>query len=142
MLRSDLVERAAVVEIEPQIIAWHRTWLASFSENALADPRVAIVNDDLIAWLRRGGERFDAICLDVDNGPGWTITDANRALYSNQGLALLRERLEPGGTLTVWSAAKAPGFAEKLRAAFERVEVATVPVPRGEPDVIYLASRD
>ena len=141
-LRSDLVERATVVEIEPQIVEWNRTWLARWSGGALADPRVEIVNDDLIAWLERGGELYDAICLDIDNGPAWTVADANQALYSNEGLALLQRRLAPGGTLTVWSAAAAQGFEEKLRLAFDKVEAVTIPVPRGEPDVVYVASRD
>jgi spermidine synthase len=141
-LRSDLVERATVVEIEPQIIEWNRTWLASFSGSALADPRVEIVNDDLTAWLEREGTPFDAICLDIDNGPAWTVTEANGRLYSNEGLALLRRRLGPGGTLTVWSAAEARGFQTRLQLAFEKVEAVAVPVPRGEPDVVYVASRD
>lgn len=141
-LRSDLVERVTVVEIEPEIIAWNRTWMASFSRGALADPRVEIVNDDLVAWLGRGEELFDAVCLDIDNGPAWTVTDANGALYSDEGLALLRERLDPGGALTIWSAAQTRDFEDKLRLAFERVEAVAVSVPRGEPDVIYVASRD
>jgi spermidine synthase len=141
-LRSDLVERVTVVEIEPKVIEWGRTWLAPFSEDALTDPRVRIVNDDLTNWLDRNEDTFDAICLDVDNGPAWTVADANGPLYSTAGLALLRERLKPGGVLTVWSAAEAQGFAEALRRAFDRVEMVSVPVPRGEPDIIYVASRD
>jgi spermidine synthase len=139
-LRSDLVERVTVVEIDPQIIEWNRTWLASFSHGALADPRVEIVNDDLIAWLERDREPFDAICLDIDNGPAWTVTEANERLYSSEGLALLRRRLTLYGILTLWSAAEAPGFDERLRLAFDKVEMVRVPVPRGEPDVIYVAS--
>ena len=140
-LRSQLVERVTVVEIEPNIIAWGRTHLAAFSGGALDDPRVSVVNEDLLAFLERSAETFDAICLDVDNGPTWTVTDANRALYTDAGLALLRERLRPGGVLTLWSAAEAPGFAEALRLVFEKVETFAVPVPRGEPDVIYVAWR-
>ena len=131
-----------MVEIEPQIIAWHRTWLAPFSNGALADPRVDVVNDDLIAWLERGGEPFDAICLDIDNGPAWTVTEDNGTLYSDEGLTLLRGRLKPGGTLTVWSAAQTQDFAKRLRLAFEKVEAVAVPAPRGEPDIIYVATRD
>jgi spermidine synthase len=140
-LRSDLVERATVVEIEPKVIEWNRTWLASFSGSALADPRVEIVNDDLIAWLERDGAPFDAICLDIDNGPAWTVTEANGRLYSDAGLALLRRRLRPGGTLAVWSAARAEGFQTRLQLTFEKVEAVAVPAPRGEPDVVYVASR-
>jgi spermidine synthase len=140
-LRSDLLERVTVVEIEPAVIEWNRTYLASHSRNALADPRVEVVCEDLVAWLGRAGESFDGICLDVDNGPAWTVTDANAALYSNDGLELLRNRLEPGGALTVWSAAEDHGFAERLRRALGRLEIFTVPMPPGEPDVIYAAWR-
>src|SRR5271157_2580156 len=76
-LRSDLVERVTVAEIEPKIIEWCRTYLAPFSGEALSDPRVEVVNEDLATWLRRNEEPFDAICLDVDNGPTWTVTDAD-----------------------------------------------------------------
>ncbi len=140
-LRATQVERVTVVEIEPRIIEWGRTCLAPFSGDALSDRRLLLVNDDLVAWLRRNEERFDGICLDIDNGPNWTVGDANGALYADEGLALLRERLRPGGVLTIWSAAEAPGFADRLRRVFEEVEVVGVPAPRGDPDVVYVAMR-
>jgi spermidine synthase len=141
VLRSDLVERVTVVEIEPKIIEWGRTFLTPFSQAALSDPRVEIVNEDLGSWLRGGEERFDAICLDIDNGPVWTVADANASLYSAEGLALLRERLKPGGVLTVWSASAAPDFEKALQLVFGGVEAVSVSAPRGEPDVVYLARR-
>jgi spermidine synthase len=140
-LRSDQVEQVTVVEIEPRIIAWGRTSLASFSSGALSDPRVEVINDDLVGWLDRSPELFDGICLDVDNGPNWTVAEANGALYTDAGLALMRARLRPGGVLTVWSAAEAPAFAERLRLVFGGVEAFRLPVPRGDPDVIYVARR-
>jgi len=69
------------------------------------------------------------------------VADANAALYDDAGLARLRGRLKPGGRLAIWSAAEVEGFAERLSRAFERVEIVRVPVPRGEPDVVYLATR-
>ena len=140
-LRHAQVERVTVVEIEPRIVEWCRTCLAPFSGDALSDSRVHLVNEDLVAWLGHNDERFDGICLDIDNGPGWTVAEANGLLYADEGLALLRERLKPGGVLTVWSAAEADDFAERLRRVFEEVEVVSVPAPRGDPDVIYMASR-
>ena len=140
-LRSERVERATVVEIEPKIIEWGRTWLAPFSADALSDPRVQVVNRDLIGWLDRSPDRFDAICLDIDNGPDWTVTDANASLYRDEGLVALRERLAPGGVLAIWSAAEAPGFADRLRRVFGGAELVKVPVPRGEPDVVYVVRR-
>jgi len=141
-LASDLVERVTVVEIEPAVVEWNRTYLAAWSGGALADPRVEVVCADLRDWLASTGQRFQAICVDVDNGPGWTVAEANGALYSEEGLALLRERLAPGGALTIWSAGSVEGFASRLRSAFVRVERFAVEVPRGEPDVIYAAWRD
>jgi spermidine synthase len=129
-----------VVEIEPKIVEWCRTHLAPFSDDALSDPRVQLVNEDLVAWLNHNEDRFDGICLDIDNGPNWTVADANGALYADDGLAMLRERLKPGGVLTIWSAAEAEAFAERLRRVFEEVEVVSVAAPRGDPDLIYLAS--
>ncbi len=140
-LRSDLLGRVTVVEIEPKIVEWSRTYLAPFSGNALSDPRVEVVVDDLVGFLDQEGERFDGICLDIDNGPAWTVADGNGPMYADNGLALLHERLMPGGVLTIWSAAQVQGFAERLRRAFGSVETFAVPAPRGEPDVIYVASR-
>lgn len=139
---SDLVERVTVVEIEPAVIEWNRTHLAACSAGALADPRVEVECADLVAWLGSTERTFDGICLDVDNGPGWTVAEANGALYSREGLALLRKRLAPGGALTIWSAATVDGFASRLRRAFARVESFAVEVLRGEPDVVYAAWRD
>ncbi len=140
-LRSPLLDHVTVVEIEPKIVEWNRTYLAPSSGNALSDPRVAVVTEDFGTFLARAGEPFDAICLDVDNGPTWTVSDANRTLYAEEGLALLREHLTPGGVLTIWSAAEVEGFAERLRRVFDQVEVFSVPAPRGAPDVVYIASR-
>jgi spermidine synthase len=100
-----------------------------------------VVNEDLATRLKHNEEPFDAICLDVDNGPTWTVTEANGTLYAPDGLALLRERLKPGGVLTIWSAAAAPDFEETLRLVFDRVEAVSVPVRKGEPDVVYVATR-
>ena len=140
-LRSDRCERVTVVELEPKIVEWGRTRLSRWSGNALADPRVEIVVEDFATWLIRDQDSLDAIALDVDNGPAWTVADANAALYDDAGLARLRGRLKPGGRLAIWSAAEVEGFAERLARAFERVEIVRVPVPRGEPDVVYLATR-
>jgi spermidine synthase len=130
-----------VVELEPAVIGWHRTHLRPYSAGALDDPRVTVTCADLLDWLPAAAARFDAICLDIDNGPGWTVTDRNAHLYGAGGLGLLADRLAAGGVLAVWSAAAAPAFEERLRARFGDVEVRTVPAPRGEPDVIYLACR-
>ncbi|GHJ31350.1 spermidine synthase [Streptomyces hygroscopicus subsp. sporocinereus] len=135
--------RIAVVEREATVIDWHREGpLSAVSAGALADPRTAIVHADLVAWLRSGPETYDALCLDIDNGPDWTVTEDNDGLYSPAGLAACAARLTPGGVLAVWSARPSPAFEESLRnAGFTRVRTEEVAVARGVPDVVHLAVR-
>jgi spermidine synthase len=138
-VESGVPGRITVVEREPAIVAWHTTHLRRYSAGAMADPRVEVVTADVVDWLRDTERCFDAICLDIDNGPEWTVTDSNGFLYGADGLTLLRERLYPGGVLGVWSASASSVFAERLRDGFRHVDEHRVPVPRGEPDVVYLA---
>lgn len=135
------IDAITVVEVEPAVIAWQSGPLAAFSGHAADDPRVRIVRADLVRWLSAASDRFDVICLDVDNGPDWTVLDGNAGLYDDAGLTALRARLAPGGTLAVWSAAAAPRFADRLGDRFAEVERHDVPVARGEPDRVYLARR-
>ncbi|MBX6769406.1 MAG: spermidine synthase [Actinomadura rubrobrunea] len=142
------VGAVTVVEKEAAVIAWHGTHLRRFSRGALEDPRVRVRCADLLDWLAAppdgpdasgdaGDEgMFDAVCLDIDNGPDWTVTASNARLYGADGLDLVAARLSRRGTLAVWSAAAAPAFEELLRSRFADVEVRRVPVPHGEPDVI------
>ncbi|QMU72586.1 spermidine synthase [Streptacidiphilus sp. P02-A3a] len=138
--------RITVLERERAVIDWHTVGpapLAPFAGTGHRDPRVRLVQDDLLNHLRTTADRYHALCLDIDNGPDWTVTDANGGLYGFAGLTVLERVLAPGGVLAVWSAAPAPEFEERLRARFpqvERLDVA-VHVERGEPDVVYLASR-
>jgi len=129
-----------VVEREPAVIAWNRSGpLRTVHGDALADPRVTVVEADLLAWLASTSDRFDALCLDIDNGPEWTVTEGNARLYSSSGLTRLASLLNPGGVLAVWSAGAAPSFAARLREHFASVREVPVEVPRGEPDVLWFA---
>ena len=135
--------RIAVVEREQAVIDWHHDGpLARISGAALADPRTVILHTDLVTYVRTATERYDALCLDIDNGPGWTVTDGNGNLYAPEGLAACRERLNPGGVLAVWSAQPSPAFGDALRhAGFTGVREEEVRVARGVPDVVHLAVR-
>jgi spermidine synthase len=126
-----------VVEIEPAVVRWNRSHLRTA---ALDDPRVRVVVADLAAFLTGAGA-YDAICLDVDNGPEWTVTVDNTSLYGESGLSAVDRRLAPGGTLAVWSANRAPAFEARLRARYPEVGVVEIPAARGEPDVVYTARR-
>jgi spermidine synthase len=134
------VAHVTVVEREPAVVAWHATALRPWSRGALDDPRVTVERADLLDYVSApGAGRFDAVCLDIDNGPDWTVTPGNARLYAAPGLDALAALLTPRGVLAVWSANAAPGFETLLRGRFAAVEVRPVPVPRGEPDVVYLA---
>ncbi|MFC0599547.1 spermidine synthase [Streptomyces palmae] len=138
--------RIAVVEREQAVIDWHRDGpLSAISAGALADPRSEIVHTDLVAYLREpgpAGTAFDALCLDIDNGPDWTVTEDNEGLYSPAGLAACKARLTPGGVLAIWSAQPSPLFEETLRnAGFTDVRTEEIAVARGVPDVVHFATR-
>jgi len=129
---DERLERITVVEIEPALVEWYERELGG---TAHQDPRVAVVIGDVATHA--GSD--DVICLDVDNGPDWTVTDANTGLYDEAGTAALRSRLTPGGVLAVWSAHAVPSYESILRDQFSDVRVFSVDVARGEPDVVYVA---
>jgi spermidine synthase len=129
-----------VVEREHAIVEWHLDGaLSAFSAEALADPRTKIVETDLVAYVNETSDTYDALCLDIDNGPGWTVTEGNGNLYSQAGLASCARVLRPGGVLAVWSAQPSPEFEETLRnVGFQQVRTEEIPVARGVPDVVHL----
>ncbi|MFE9248194.1 spermidine synthase [Streptomyces sp. NPDC007088] len=135
--------RIAVVEREAAIIDWHRAGpLSALSAEALADPRTELLHTDLLAYLRESRDTYDALCLDIDNGPDWTVDTANDGLYSPAGLDSCRERLRPGGVLAVWSARPSAAFEDALRnSGFQQVRTEEVPVVRGVPDVVHIGVR-
>ncbi|MBP5861164.1 spermidine synthase [Streptomyces scabiei] len=132
-----------VVEREPSVIEWHRAGpLSEVSARALRDARTAIVEADLVAYVNETSDTFDALCLDIDNGPDWTVSESNGNLYSPAGLASCARVLRPGGVLAVWSAQPSPEFEETLRnAGFQQVRTEEIEVARGVPDVVHLAVR-
>ncbi|MGW2570598.1 spermine/spermidine synthase domain-containing protein [Streptomyces sp. NPDC001537] len=132
-----------VVERERAIIDWHLNGpLAALSAEAVADPRTRIMETDLIEYVHETSATYDALCLDIDNGPDWTVTEANDDLYSPAGLTSCARVLKPGGVLVVWSAQPSPDFEETLRnAGFQQVRTEEIPVARGVPDVVHIAVR-
>ncbi|MFH8934964.1 spermine/spermidine synthase domain-containing protein [Streptomyces griseosporeus] len=135
--------RITVVEREPAVIDWHRTGpLAELTRDALADPRTEIVEADLVEYVNETSATYDALCLDIDNGPDWTVTDGNDGLYAKPGLARCARVLRPGGVLAVWSAQPSPDFEETLgNVGFQQVRTEEIPVARGVPDVVHLGVR-
>lgn len=118
--RSEVV----VAELVPAVVTWNRGPLGAFAGNPLADPRVTVLERDVAEVIRaeRGG--FDAILLDVDNGPAGLTSQANNRLYSPSGLRAAHTALRPGGILAVWSAGPHPTFMRRLQqTGFETEEV-------------------
>jgi len=132
-----------VAELIPEIVEWNRGPLAPLATNPLADPRVRIEIANVVATLRASSAEFDAILLDVDNGPGAFTDSANAALYSAPGIAAAHTSLNPGGTLAIWSAHEDPKFAHRLRAASFTVhtERSRAHANKGPRHTIYLAQK-
>ena len=108
--------RVVVCEVFPALLAWNRGPLAELAGRPLEDPRVRAVRADVRSLLG-GGERFDAILLDVDNGPEAFTLRSNESLYTAGGLASLSRSLTEKGVLAIWSAAADPAFESRLRRA-------------------------
>lgn len=132
--------RITVVEREPSVIDWHRDGpLSEVTASALADPRTEIIEADLVSFLCETSTTYDALCLDIDNGPDWTVDADNDSLYSPAGLASCARVLATGGVLAVWSARPSPEFEGTLRnAGFRQVRTEEIPVARGVPDAVHL----
>jgi spermidine synthase len=139
-LRTPAVAGVVVVELEPAVVEWGRTHLRGHGGGGLDDPRVRLVVADLSDALETLDGPFDAICLDVDNGPGWLVHERNRRLYADAGLRRIHGLLRPGGRLTVWAAAADADFEGRLRDCFDTVRSVAIPVPRGPDDVVYVAA--
>jgi spermidine synthase len=112
-----------VAEILSAVIAWNRNAAFRLAADIVADPRVTVLQQDVGEAIREARGRFDAIMLDVDNGPAALSTDGNRRLYDSSGLRNARAALRPGGRLALWSMAPDPGFERLMMQAGFRVEV-------------------
>ncbi|MDR9761265.1 hypothetical protein RJJ37_16785 [Rhizobium redzepovicii] len=104
-----------VAELVPAVVAWARGPMAEVFKGCLDDPRVAIHQGDVGEAIRAGKEAYDAILLDVDNGPDGLTRKSNDRLYDFAGLRAARDALRPGGVLAVWSSGPDPDFTRRLR---------------------------
>ena len=136
--------RITVAELVPAVIAWAKGPMAGIFGDSLGDPRATIQSADVIEVIQAHASAFDAILLDVDNGPEGLIRKANDALYDIKGLKAIRRSLRPGGVAAVWSSGPNALFSKRLRdAGFDVNEVAVRATAKrsGARHVIWFATK-
>ena len=136
-----------VAELLPEIIQWNRECLDGTNDDILADPRTKVVRTDvydLIVAASGKGAGYDAILLDVDDGPSSLLQPRNARIYGREGLKVIKRALTPGGRVAFWSATVEPGLLKDLRQtgfAVEEIPVAKYERAKRQAHRIYLAER-
>jgi spermidine synthase len=131
-------------ELVPAVVAWAHGPMAEIFGDSLGDPRVNIQEGDVAEIIRSHRGAFDAILLDVDNGPEGLTRKANDALYSSTGLKAAQTALRPGGVLAIWSSGPNPAFAKRLRGAnfdVNEVNVRATGKGGGARHIIWIAMK-
>lgn len=133
-----------VAELIPAVVDWARGPMAAVFAGCLDDPRAQLTVADVAGVIANARGRYDAILLDVDNGPEGLTVAGNDRLYAAGGLQAAKEALRPGGILAVWSSGPDHGFTRRLRSAGFVTEEITARARRtggGARHVIWLAAR-
>jgi len=133
-----------IAELVPEVVAWARGPLAHIHGDSLSDARVTLFEGDVAELIKGQKAAYDAIVLDVDNGPEGLMRKDNDDLYDAYGLTETQAALRPGGVLAVWSVDPNPAFARRLRAAGFAVEELRVHANGkggGARHVIWMATR-
>ena len=136
--------RVTLVELVPEIIDWARGPMAALAAGGLDDRRVTLCVDDVAAVITGARSRFDAILLDVDNGPEGLTRTGNDAIYTMAGLAAAKDALRPGGILAIWSVAADVAFTRRLKSAgftVEQVMVRARSNGKGAQHIIWFAAK-
>ena len=111
------------VELIPEVVEWNRTFMKDLNGKLLDDPRVTVVTRDVYALLNRSKPNtYDAILLDIDNGPTAMVQKGNARLYTRQGLQQIRRALKAGGRVAIWSASVDTQFEARLKSMNFRIE--------------------
>ena len=133
-----------VAEIVPEIIEWARGPMERLTAGCLDDRRVMVVQEDVALLIDAASEAYDAILLDVDNGPDGLTRLCNDDLYHSGGLIAAKAALRQGGILAIWSAHPDDDFANRLRAAgfvVDEVTVSEAPDDEGSRHTIWFARK-
>jgi spermidine synthase len=140
-LRADA--EVVVAELVPEVIAWNADPGYDLSAEAMRDPRVQVLQTDVVDVLRSRPAAFDAIMLDTDNGPSGMLMSESVRLYAAHGVADTVAALRPGGTIAYWSVGDDPRFAHALQVAGLAVETLRVRAhdTAGPMHTIYVAKR-
>jgi spermidine synthase len=135
--------KIVVAELIPAVVEWNRGPLGHLAGHPLNDPRVEVRVQDIAMSLQTELAEFDAVLLDVDNGPEGLTRDSNNWLYSPDGLTAAYTALKPGGVLAVWSSTPEKTFAMRLRKmGFSVDEVRIASSKHDDRHTIWLATRD
>jgi len=132
-----------VAELVPEVIDWARGPMAEMAAGCLDDPRVRLLMGDVGSVIDGALGDYDAILLDVDNGPDGVVREGNGSLYSASGLRAARRALTPGGVLAVWSAGPDPAFSRRLEKngfAVDEIRVAARTNGKGPKHTIWFAT--
>lgn len=132
-----------VAELVPEVVEWNRTLIGAPAGNPLEDPRASVYIGDVADLIREPADKFDAILMDVDNGPEGLVRRENDWLYAEAGLRATRAALRPRGVLAVWSATRDSAFSKRLaHAGFAVSEHVVRPhrAGKGPRHVIWIAA--
>ncbi|MCI2420192.1 hypothetical protein MOQ72_22365 [Saccharopolyspora sp. K220] len=138
VLADPRVREAHVVEIEPDLLDWHRSGLIPKTATAIQDHRVVFSVGDITEVIgAQPPESFDVLLLDVDNGPDFLVYEANSAIYRSDFLSRCAKVLAPNGTVAIWSADTAPELRAAMHAVFGNCEEIAIPVELGRARTTY-----
>jgi spermidine synthase len=132
-----------VSELVPAVVRWNRGVLAPLAGAPLSDPRVHVVEKDVATVIKDADGLYDAILLDVDNGPSALSSPLNARLYDDAGLGRAKRALRPGGVLATWSTSDDAKYTQRLnRAGFAtRIERPMARMGGGGRHVVWLARK-
>ena len=144
LAQVDAASSVVVAELVPEVVEWNRGPMGDLAGRPLDDPRTEVVVGDVSRVIKASRARFDAILLDVDNGPGSLTDRGNYALYTRAGLAAAHRALRPGGAIAIWSVGADPTAERRLKSAGFTPSTHRLPAhgKRGRTHVVYVGRRD